>query len=208
MRRTDGLTLAVSILALAACGGGDDEGATPATASASETTAQPEASAPAASVALPEMGEPTRPDWFVVDESARAVHISLTAGATPVKNYWNYNGHHDGNVAVTVPEGYTVTVDLINEDPAMPHSVGVSEVNVRTSAAPAPEPVIAGAITPDATSMTNGTMPGETETITFTAEEAHTYALLCYVPGHAATGMWIYLMVTPDDTPAGVREVL
>ena len=43
-------------------------------------------------------------------------------------------------------------------------------------------------------------MPGSTETITFVADAAGDYTLVCYVPGHTAVGMWIYFRVTSDGS--------
>lgn len=61
-----------------------------------------------------------------------------------------------------------------------------------------PTPVFAGAMSSNPGSMTDSTMPGESETVTFMAERPGTYALVCYIPAQAATGMWITLEVTPD----------
>ena len=43
--------------------------------------------------------------------------MTLTSGSTPDNNHWNYNGAIEGSMAITVPEGYTVTIDLVNDDP-------------------------------------------------------------------------------------------
>ena len=51
--------------------------------------------------------------------------------------------------------------------------------------------------------MTDSTMNGETETITFTAGAAGEYALVCYVPGHATAGMWINFNV---EAAAGAAQ--
>jgi sulfocyanin len=207
MHRNWCLTLgALGVLALAACGG--DEGAEAPGTDAAPPASAVEATPAGQPVQLPDVGVSMRPDWFRVDDANGTAHLTLTAGSTPAKNYWNYNGYHDGNAVVTVPEGYSVTIDLVNQDPSMPHSVGVSDLSLRTSAAPPAEAVFAGAITPNPTSMIDGTMPGQEATITFTAERAGTYALLCYIPGHAATGMWIYFVVTPEAESAGVQEAL
>ena len=50
-------------------------------------------------------------------------------------------------------------------------------------------------------------MPGETETVTFTADAAGTYTLVCYIPGHGTTGMWIYFVVSADGS-AGVQSTM
>ena len=148
----------------------------------------------------------TMPDWFQYDEANNAVTLELTAGSTTANNSWNYNGYFGGEGEIFVPQGATVTIDFVNEDPNMAHSVGVDN---RRSNFPAnfsnPEPVFEGAITSNPTSMTDGTMPGESETITFTASEPGEYSLICYVPGHAAVGMYIHFTVTTDGQ-VGFRE--
>jgi uncharacterized cupredoxin-like copper-binding protein len=51
--------------------------------------------------------------------------------------------------------------------------------------------------------MTEATQTGETDTFTFTADQAGDYALACYVPGHAVAGMWIGFEVA-EEGPYGV----
>ncbi len=183
--RIKALTAAL-VLGLAACGGGDTDEPPPSSA--------PSAQPPAAS-----SGVLTVPFWMQVDNSAQTVAIRLVAGETAENNRWNFNGHHGGIGGITVPVGYTVTVSLENQDPAMGHSVGVdrkaeSYPNLFTEVAPAFE----GGVTPDPTSMTDSTMPGETDEITFLAGEAGDYVLMCYVVGHAAIGMWIDFTVSAN----------
>lgn len=148
----------------------------------------------------------TMPDWFQYDEADNAVTLDITAGSTSANNAWNYNGYFGGEGEIFVPEGATVTINFVNEDPNMAHSIGVDE---RRSNFPAnfsnPTPLFEGGISSNPTSMTDGTMPGESETITFTASEAGEYSLVCYVPGHAAVGMYLLFTVTTDGQ-VGFRE--
>ena len=192
--------LPAAALFVAACGGGD----TPDTGSTD--------SAPAAVPAAPAgptapTGAMTIPEWFVVDNAAQTVTLDIVAGAVADNNYWNYNGATKGSMAITVPVGYTVTIDLVNKDPAMAHSVGVSAEASSFGAMLDPTPVFTGAVTENPTSMIDGTMPGETETVTFTADAAGTYTLVCYIPGHGTTGMWIYFVVSADGS-AGVQSTM
>ena len=175
-----------------ACGGGDAGDSAPADA----PSTQPAAATPAGPTAP--TGPMSMPAWFTVDNAARTAHITLTAGATPDNNYWNYNGYIRGQIALNVPEGYTVTIDLVNDDPNMAHSVGVSSEVSNFAMPPAAVPVFEGAITQNPASMIDATMPGETETITFVAGAAGTYSLICYIPGHSAVGMWLFFKVTGD----------
>ncbi len=177
---------AALIFGIAACGGDDDAAPAPA------TTQQPADQAAAA---------PATADWFIVDEDAQTVTINLVAGSTSSNQHWNYNGLYGGRGAITVPEGFTVTVNFENRDPAMAHSVGVGE---RQATYPAnfssPEPVFAGAMSENPTSMTESTMPGESESFTFVADRAGEFALICYVPGHAVSGMWLAFNVSADGS--------
>lgn len=177
-----------AVAALAACGGGEPAQDAPA----AETAA---AAAPAA----PTFGEMTVPDWFHVDEANRTVHMTVTAGLTDVQNYWNFNGYINGGMRITVPEGYTVTIDLVNNDPVMAHSLIISS-QTDNLAMPGTTPAFEGAATSNPTSMTEATMPGETESITFTASAAGNYTMICLVPGHAAVGMWIWFDVSSDGS--------
>jgi sulfocyanin len=171
------------------------------TACGDAADAPPPADQPAPEQPAAEM---TMPDWFQVDHDAETVEIDLVAGATSANNYWNFQGYHGGAGSVTVPAGYTVTINLINEDPNMGHSVGVGEMRASwPSNFSEVTPVFEGAVTSNPTSMTESTMPGETETITFVADAAGEYALICYVVGHAAAGMWMPFNVSAEGE-AGV----
>ena len=150
--------------------------------------------------------ELTLPDWIEVDEASEMVSIHLTAGATPGNNYWNFQGHFGGTGEVVVPAGYTVEMTLDNQDPAMAHSVGVGELLPSyPNQFPEVEPIFEGAVTSNPRSLTESTLPGEQETITFVADQAGEYALICYVTGHAASGMWMPFTVSAEGE-VGVIE--
>jgi sulfocyanin len=192
MKRISTFSLLVT---LAACGGGEPAQDAPSNEPAA---AAPEAAAPAAA------SDMAMTDWFHVDEANQAVHMTITAGSTDAKNYWNFNGGHDGNMTITVPVGYTITIDLRNNDPNMAHSLGISAETSGFSAMPDITPVFEGAVTSNPTSMMDATMPGQEESITFVADAAGEYAMVCYIPGHAATGMYIYFNVSAEGE-AGVQ---
>ncbi|NNF11944.1 MAG: hypothetical protein HKN72_01895 [Gemmatimonadetes bacterium] len=182
---------------LAACGGGES-----ADAPTSDDTPTPP---PAAAPAGPEIpgGELSMPGWYQVDHDAMTVTLDIEAGSTADNNYWNYNGATNGEWAITVPVGYTVTVNLSNSDPNMAHSLGISRELTNFAVPPAPEPVFEGAITQNPQSMVDATMPGESETVTFVASEAGDYSMVCYIAGHTAVGMWLYFVVA-EGQDAGV----
>jgi FtsP/CotA-like multicopper oxidase with cupredoxin domain len=144
-------------------------------------------------------GELSTPDWMTIDGTAQTVTMEIQAGSSDVNNYWNFNGLYAGNGSITVPQGYSVTINFTNSDPTQPHSLGIDEAQDSWPATfDAPEPAFAGAMTPD---PTVGTAPGGTATITFTADAAGDYTMVCYVPGHAVAGMHIPFTVTADGTP-------
>ena len=177
-----GTALLVPLFALA-CGGAEeepavDEGLPPAAAA-------PETAGPAMA------GE--MPAWFQVN--GNQVSMDITAGSTPDNNHWNFNGGTNGSMTITVPVGAQVTINFTNSDPNMAHSIGVGPYAATPAASPTPEPAFAGAISSNATSMTESTLSGESETISFTADQPGEYAILCYIPGHAVTGMWVRLNV-------------
>lgn len=186
----------VSLLVVAACGGGDSEPATEQAAPAAEP-------APAPAVERPS-GALTMPDWYEIDEATNTVHLTLIAGETSRNNYWNYNGAINGELDITVPEGATVTIELTNNDPVMAHSVGISDKLSNFAVPPTPDPVFEGAISESPLSMIEGGMPGSTQEISFVASEAGEYSLVCYVPGHTAVGMWLFFTVSAEGE-AGVR---
>lgn len=194
MLRT-GTALLVS-LAFIACGGGGDQAAAGGEGGeAAESTGGEQQTA-----------EVTVPDWMTVDEEAQTVTIDLVAGQTTANNSWNYNGYYGGDATIIVPEGFEVTIDFENADQVNPHSVGVdAQVGNYPSVFESIEPAFEGAVTEGAAELATATQPGESESITFTASEAGEYALVCYVPAHAVTGMWIGFEVSADGE-AGVRE--
>ena len=115
-----------------ACGGGSDaETEAPATAEPAEAPAPEPASAM----------EMTMPDWFQVDEASQTVTMTITAGLTNAQNYWNFNGFtKDGGNSITVPEGYTVNIEFVNNDPNMAHSLGIETWMDSMAARPGGEP--------------------------------------------------------------------
>lgn len=186
--RVFGTTLAGAlVLALVACGGAADEAGTEADTMAMEEPAPTTG------------GAMSTPEWMTIDETARTATLEIHAGETDENNRWNYNGLYAGSGSITVPQGYTVTINFTNSDPTQPHSLGIDETMASWPATfENPEPVFAGAITSDA--ATTGTAPNGSETITFTTSEAGDYAMVCYIAGHAVAGMVIPFHVSADGS--------
>ena len=184
-----------------ACGGGDSASTQTADA-ANPCAANPCAANPCAANPCAGMDSP---DWFVIDEAARTATIDISAGSSDANNHWNFNGYFEGNATIVVPEGYTVTLNFTNDDPLTTHSIGVDKVQSDfPTVFDDPMPVFDGAISPNPTSMNDATASGQSATLTFVASAAGEYSLLCYIPGHAVTGMWINFTVSSDGS-AGVK---
>lgn len=182
---------------LVACGGGaGDEG----DATEADTTAQMDET-DGGEMAADGM---TTPSWMTVDEAARTVTMEIDAGADDANNRWNFNGLYAGEGSITVPEGYTVTIEFTNSDPTQPHSLGIGEaMDTYPATFENPQPVFAGAMTSNPN--TSGTPSNESETIEFTTDTAGDYAMICYVPGHAVAGMVIPFTVSSEGE-AGVTR--
>ncbi|HKK27069.1 MAG TPA: sulfocyanin-like copper-binding protein [Gemmatimonadota bacterium] len=125
--------------------------------------------------------------------------MDITAGESQNNNGWNYNGYYNGDAAIVVPEGYKVTINFHNKDQANPHSLAISE-DTPPFPATFSEANLAfdGAETPGSMQMNTATQPGKSDTVTFTASEAGKYTVLCHVPAHATTGMWIHFNVSSN----------
>lgn len=190
------LLIVLTAAGLMACGG--DEPAAEGEAPVGQQTAA-ETAPPSAAQEL------QMPGWMQVDSAAETVSMEVVAGETRENNGWNFNGYTNGEATVVVPAGYSVEITFRNDDQALAHSLGIDEVQQNwPTTFQNPEPVFEGAITSNPTDLTAATQPGQTETITFTADEAGEYAMVCYIAGHAVTGMWIYFTVS-DEGEAGLR---
>lgn len=195
-RQLTGFTVLLA-LGMLACGGGGESAGDTAASGGDEAAA---AAAPAQGAAM------TVPDWMTVDNDAKTVTLSIEAGKTDANNHWNFNGYTNGDATITVPQGFAVTINFTNRDPAMAHSIGVHEM-AEGGTFPAmfqnPTPVFDGAISANPTDAAKATQPGRSETLSFTAGQAGEYAMICYVPAHAVSGMWVHFNVSADGQ-AGV----
>lgn len=142
---------------------------------------------------------PEVPSWMSVDHEAKTVTMDIVAGKTDAYNHWNFNGYAKGEATVVVPVGYTVTINFKNDDPVMVHSLGIGPLEDTFPAMFTDvKPAFEGAMSSNPTDMTNATKPGASETLTFTADKAGDYAMICLIPGHAMAGMWIKFSVSAD----------
>ena len=128
--------------------------------------------------------------WLSYDPATRTATLKLVAGYRGINRGLNYDGYSNGQMAVGVPVGWTVVVDLsnvatINHSAAVVTATGTS-------------PVFSGASSPD---PTLGLAPGASLTFSFGATVVGSYRIACLVPGHEGLGMWASFTVTAGGVP-------
>ena len=116
--------------------------------------------------------------WIGVDADSRAM---------------SFNGAAQGGETFVVPLGWTVEIRLRNGD-AAPHSARVAAAR-DTIPLTIPSAVLAGAESPNAEA---GVVSGRSQVFRFSASRAGDYLIACAVPGHAAAGMYVRLVVQAD----------
>jgi sulfocyanin len=127
------------------------------------------------------------------DAATKTVTFALVAGAPgSTTGPFNFNGYTSGTGALTVPAGSKVVVNFVNED-GTPHSALVIGGD-----GPLPniggDPAIPAAYTRD---VTQGLAQGGKDVMRFTAPASGTFRIICGVPGHALSGMWIWFKIDP-----------
>jgi len=147
------------------------------------------------------------PKWMQVDSASKRVTFDVIAGHTPFNGSLNFNGFKDGELTFTVPQGWTVVMNFVNRDGALPHSAEIiadhPPLPLRSEG-----PDIAGAATK---ASDQGTASGGgKDSFRFAATTAGSYIVFCGVAGHGMGGMWVRLnvdatakMPSINATPAG-----
>ncbi len=120
--------------------------------------------------------------WIGVDADGRAM---------------SFNAAARGGETFVVPLGWTVEIRLRNRD-ASPHSARIVSAmdTLPMSLPPASFP---GA---ESLNAEAGLAYGRSEVFRFKAERAGKFLIACAVPGHAAAGMYVRLVVQPDVSVA------
>ena len=136
------------------------------------------------------------------DAATKTVTFALEAGAPGTAGPFNFDGYTNGAATLVVPAGSTVVMNFVNLD-GTPHSAELS-----SGTGPLPnaggDPAIQQAFTDK---VSEGLPQGATNVIRFTAPDSGTYRIICGVPGHALSGMWIWFKVDPAaKAPAWVTS--
>ena len=193
------LLMAASLGTIAGCSGRSPEpsgGAAPAAESGSATATasaaarvavQPTDSPPVVPPGAPGTA-PAAPDSEYVkwDPATKTVTFRLVAGP------FEFNHFTSGGGTLTVPAGSANVWNFLQND-GTPHSA-----EVESGTGPLPnsggDPAIPRAYT---NKVVEGMAQGETDVIRFTAPDTGSYRIICGVPGHALSGMWIWLKIDP-----------
>lgn len=124
--------------------------------------------------------------YVTYDAATKTVTFRLVAGP------FQFNGYGNGGATLTVPPGSHNVWNFEQAD-GTPHSAEVA-----SGAGPVPntggDPAIPRAYT---NKVVEGLPQGATDVIKFTAPDTGSYRIICGVPGHALSGMWLWLKVDP-----------
>lgn len=138
--------------------------------------------------------------------AAAEATFTIVANQTPANAGQNFNGADHGRLTITVAPGTPVHVKFTNAPKAaLPHSFQVIALkgSAKSPVLPAqaePQPAFSGAVTPNAGAQ--GTPPGKSADVRFTASKAGHYLFICGYPGHALLGMYGTFEVTPGAKPS------
>jgi hypothetical protein len=152
----------------------------------------PAVARPSARVAaFPPLDPQREKDYLVSDAERKTAVFQLTAGIE-LGNRVSFNAVNRGARVLSIPVGWKLTVNFVNQDPELPHSaVVVASTDV------VPEelsvPAFAGART---VKLEEGLLEGDSDEMTFIADRVGRYLLACGVLGHAQRGQWLTLTVS------------
>jgi len=143
------------------------------------------------------------PSWMKVDSANMKVTLNLEAGYNQTNGSENFNGYANGQMVVTIPVGYHVTVNYGN-GAGIPMDIGVYDSNNQLAFKGAGDSISDITLNP-----TSGVYPGQSETLNFTVDQTGTYKienLLTRFPEDTQTqqdtGMWDVLQVVQSGTPS------
>jgi hypothetical protein len=120
------------------------------------------------------------------DASTNTVTFDLIAGP------FDFNGYRGGDATLLVPSKANIVLNFVNKD-GTPHSAIVI-----SGEGPIPNSPTDTAIPRAYTNKVLEGLPQEaTDVLRFSVPESGTYRILCGVPGHGLSGMWIWLKVDP-----------
>jgi Sulfocyanin (SoxE) domain len=120
------------------------------------------------------------------DASTNTVTFQLIAGP------FSFNGYRSGEGALLVPPKANIIMNFVNKD-GTPHSAIVIAGEGPIPNSPT-DPAIPRAYT---AKVLEGLPQEATDVMRFPVPAMGTYRIVCGVPGHGLSGMWIWLKVDP-----------
>jgi sulfocyanin len=129
------------------------------------------------------------------DGANKKVHFEIVAGLTAENAAWNFNGQAEGDMTITVPQGWAVTMTFSNQDGDVPHSL-----YFLAGGPPFPDELPDESAIPRAYSINlkNGIGAGKEDELRFTSGSPGKFAMACGVFGHARAGMWDWFVVSTE----------
>jgi Sulfocyanin (SoxE) domain len=122
------------------------------------------------------------------DAGSNTVTFDLIGGP----NGFMFNGFGSGGATLTLPANAKVVMNFVNKD-GTPHSA-----EVISGEGPIPNASVDAAIPRAYTNQLTQGLPQEgTDVMRFTAPASGTFRIICGVPGHALSGMWIWMKIDP-----------
>lgn len=137
------------------------------------------------------------------DPSTKTATLIVDAGYNSTNDWANYNGYANGQMTVTIPLGYRVNIEFTN-DAGIPYDIGVYTENRQLAF-----PGAGSSVQELADNASAGVMPGESETLSFTAARTGNFRMesLLYrfpnnSPARTSMGMWAAFNVVPSGNPS------
>jgi len=125
-------------------------------------------------------------EWLSYDAATNTVTFELIAGP------FTFNGYRNGEATLLVPSDAKIVMNFVNKD-GTPHSAIVIAGDGAIPNAPT-DPAIPRAYTSKAL---EGLPQEATDVMRFPVPKSGSYRVVCGVPGHALSGMWIWLKADP-----------
>lgn len=142
------------------------------------------------------------PAWMKVDAAHKTVHFDVQMAEDGANGTLNFNGYAKGAMTLTVPAGWHVTMHVVNAGAgAIPHSLEILPVSEAIPSQGVEPPAFSGAETID---LIPGLNPQQADDVDFVAGAPGKYWIFCGVPGHGASGMWDFFVVSASATAPSV----
>jgi sulfocyanin len=126
------------------------------------------------------------------DSATKTLTFDLEAEAPGAAGPFGFNGSANGAATFVVPAGCIAVINFVNLD-GTPRS---AELVADTDPLPSVggDPAIVGAYTKD---VTQALLQGGKDVMRFTAPPSGSFRIICGVPGHGLSSMWIHFKVDP-----------